>query len=677
MIQFFCRTCLAITLLTIISCSYTERIKDGQTAYERKQYAVAIDFFSKEFAKESDASAKAKKAFLIAKSYQKINDNAQAADWFKKAQDNGYGSKATIKYAYALKSLEQYELAAQAFRSAASETGAQQYQKEAENCNLSAEWIKQIPENDYTVEQLSINSPAADYAPFLAEENELVFTSDRVDSEGKETYKWTGIDYSDLYKADLKSNTVSAYSDKLNSPYNDGAASFNKSKSTIYFTRCGTPKKEGIDYCKIVFSKKMADGSWTAPKIMSFVDGSYNFAHPYFDENSQRLYFSSDRPGGMGASDLYYVQKIDNSWGEPVSLGRFVNTEQDEKFPFVHKDTLYFASNGLKGMGGLDLFYAATTDSYFKNPVNLKAPMNSGGDDFALIIDEANSNGLSTKGYFSSTRKDGVGLDDIYKFTSVKKTPPPPPPPPKDTTPIVIQPPIDTPPVLPPPPPTIVYENILTGKVFEKTYNQPDDPNSGFAGNRPLPNATITLNYNGSSITLTTDNEGNFSTTVQESTTYRAVASKTGYFTQSKSLTTDARNPDRPIRNYTMEFVLDKIYKDKEIVLENIYYDYDKWNIRADAEPPLNKLVRVLQENPEIRIQLSSHTDCRGDLDYNQTLSQKRAQSAVDYIISRGIDPTRLTAKGYGESSPAMSCACNSCSEEEHQANRRTTFKVI
>ncbi len=676
MIQILCRTCLAIVLFSAISCNYTERIKDGQTAYERKQYAVAIDLFSKEFEKENDASAKAKKAFLVARSYQKINDNGQAVNWFKKAEDNGYGAEATVAHAYALKSEELYDQAAQVFRSAATQTGAQQYQKEAENCALSAKWITQIPESEFSVDQLSINSEAADYAPFLSGDNALVFTSDRNNSEGKDDYKWTGIDYSDLYLADLTSNTVSGYSDKLNSPYNDGAASFNKKGSTIYFTRCGTPKKEGIDYCKIMFSKKTKEGTWTPPKIMSFVDGSYNFAHPYFDENSQRLYFSSDRPGGMGASDLYYVQKQDESWGEPISVGRFVNTEKDEKFPFIYKDTLYFASNGLKGMGGLDLFYAAKANNFYKNPVNLKAPINSGGDDFALIIDESNSEELLTKGYFSSTRKDGVGLDDIYQFTRVKKALPLPPPP-KDTTPIVVvPPPIDTPP-LPQPPPQIQYQFNLTGTVYEKTFKIADDPNSGFAGNRPLPNATVILNYGGSSISLTTDNEGRFQTTVQERTTYRVVTSKTGYFTQSKSLTTDSKNPDVPVRNYTMEFVLEKIYKDKEIVLENIYYDYDKWNIRADAEPPLNQLVRVLQENPGIRIQLSSHTDCRGEIPYNQSLSQKRAQSAVDYIISRGIDPTRLIAKGYGESSPAMSCACNSCSEDEHQANRRTTFKVI
>jgi len=675
MIKLFCRTCLAICLLSVISCTYTERIKDGQTAYERKQYAVAIDFFSKEFQKEKESTAKANKAFLIAKSYQKINDNAKAVEWFKKAEDNGYGPEATVSHARALKSEELYDQAATAFKSAAAQTGAQQYQKEAENCALSAAWLMQIPESEFTVSRLSINSAAADYAPFLSGDDALVFTSDRTNSTGKEDYKWTGIDFSDLYIADLKTNTVTNYSDKLNGPYNDGTASFNKKGSTIYFTRCGTPKKDGIDYCKIVFSKKMPDGGWTPPKIMSFVDGNYNFAHPYYDEESERLYFSSDRPGGIGASDLYYVKKQDNSWGEPISVGRFVNTEKDEKFPFIHKDTLYFASNGLKGMGGLDLFYAAKEGSFYKNPINLKAPMNSGGDDFALIIDEANSDGLTTKGYFSSTRKDGAGLDDIYEFTRVKEAPALPPPP-KDTIPVVIvPPPVDTPPA--PPPPQIVYQFNLTGKVFEKTYQIPDEPNSGFAGNRPLPNATVTLNYNGSSITLTTDMDGNFQTQVQESTTYRAVASKTGYFTQSKSLTTDARDPAQPIRNYSMEFVLDKIYKDKEIVLENIYYDYDKWNIRADAEPPLNKLVSVLQENPTIRIQLASHTDCRGELVYNQTLSQKRAQSAVDYLISRGIDPTRLTAIGYGESSPANSCDCNSCSEEEHQANRRTTFKVI
>ena len=204
-------------------------------------------------------------------------------------------------------------------------------------------------------------------------------------------------------------------------------------------------------------------------------------------------------------------------------------------------------------------------------------------------------------------------------------------------------------------------------------------PNSKVLGRRPLDGASVVIETGNKKQTLTVKSDGFFSMTLAENTDYNFSASHDGYLSNVAKFSTKgiAKDPANPVQTFEIEIVLDKIYRNQEIVLENIYYDYDKWDIRPDAEPTLNRLADVLKQNPSIRIQLGSHTDCRGNDNYNQTLSQRRAESAVNYLISKGIDPNRLSAIGYGETQPAVGCACARCTESEHQANRRTTFKVV
>ena len=261
------------------------------------------------------------------------------------------------------------------------------------------------------------------------------------------------------------------------------------------------------------------------------------------------------------------------------------------------------------------------------------------------------------KGYFSSTRVDGIGNDDIYSFEKII----PPPEPPKAE------------------PEEIVYKMILNGYVLEKIYENPTDPNSKVLGRKPLNGAKVTIQYKREKKEVEVGEDGLFTLELQENTDYNFIGSRENYLNNATSFSSRGigKDPNNPVQTFEVEIVLDKIFRDKEIVLENIYYDFDKWDIRKDAQPTLLKLTENLRLNPDIRIQLSSHTDCRGNARYNEDLSQKRAQSAVDFLIANGIDPGRLTAKGYGKSLPEVNCICNRCTEEEHQANRRTTFKII
>ena len=215
--------------------------------------------------------------------------------------------------------------------------------------------------------------------------------------------------------------------------------------------------------------------------------------------------------------------------------------------------------------------------------------------------------------------------------------------------------------------------------MLEKIFANPDDPNSKVLGRKPLTGATVQAEFGSKKQPFTVKEDGYFKMELSENMDYNFLAALEGYLSNGARFSTKgiAKDPANPVQTYEIEIVLDKIYRNREIVLENIYYDYDKWDIRPDAEPTLNRLADVLKQNPAIRIQLGSHTDCRGNDNYNEDLSQKRAQSAVNYLISKGIDAGRLSALGYGETQPADACACTRCSETQHQANRRTTFKVV
>lgn len=652
------------SFLLISSCKYSEKIRDGQTAFERKQYAEAVRLFGKEFDKKSGED-KAETAFFIGSSYLQINESEKAAKWFKKAWDLGYGAPAMYKYARTLKQLERYEEAATAFRTYGRETGeVVQMRTEVRACEQAAQWLANAPDNEFQIEKHAFNTPVSDYAPMFYD-GKIIFTSDRNTAEGEDIYKWTGKDFSDIFTLN-KDGNVNPFLE-LNSEYNEGTPTFNSTGTTVYFTRCGSAKKEGTDYCKIYFSRKNKEGKWAKPKICSFVEGKGNYAHPYLTDGGKTLYFSSD-VNGLGGADIFKVVSIDGEWSRPNNLGKAVNTRKDEKFPFRYNDTLYFASDGHEGMGGLDIFKAVKVRGTWRDTENLRAPVNSGEDDFGFILREKTDDSeRQIEGYLTSTRKGGEGKDDIYYFTKKYITPPPPPP--IDT---IIPPPIDT--VIPPP--EVVYNFNLKGKVLVKQYAN-EDPNSPIIDSLPADNARVSMSFLYNNETITTDNLGEFKLKLTEETDYFFLASKEGYLNNSERLSTKGeRDENEPQKEFEVVIVLDKIFKNQEITLENIYYDYDKWDIRPDAEPSLNLLVKVLNENPTIRIQLASHTDCRGKEDYNRNLSAKRAQSAVNYLIANGIDASRLNAQGYGKERPAIPCECKKCTDEEHQGNRRTTFTI-
>lgn len=665
-------------LLLLSACSYTLKIKDGATAYERKQFAIAAPLLEKEFGRAKTRKEKGQLAYLLGDSYRRIGQDEKSLSWFEAAYSNNFGADALKAQAFTLKKLERYAAARDVFKNLGIEIGSPyEYRKEITAATIAEGWLKERPNNGWSMEAVPFNSAQNDFAPVFFPDGRLVFTSDRNMIVGKENYRWTGNKFMDIFIAEPKSASPQTFESQWNTAGNEGTPCFNKTATEAFFVRAAGAYKGDDAFCKIYFSdKNRTDAMWSVPVPLPFQKEKINYFHPALSADGNTLYYACNDPEGWGGFDLWSAQrnpKTETGWDEPKLLPRSVNTLSNELFPSFDADTLYFASDGHTGMGGLDVFRTYKSEkNAWSPPQNLKSPINSGADDFSFIVENGKLKTESEKpskpgdfikaGYFTSNRplESAKGGDDIYRF---EQRVPPPKPPKVDTV----------------PPKPLVYKIVLEGYVLEKIYSDPANPNSKILGRKPLTGATIQAEWSGKKQLFTVKEDGFFKMELAENTDYNFNATLAGYLANSAKFSTKgiAKDPTNPVQTFEIEIVLDQIFRNREIVLENIYYDYDKWDIRPDAEPTLNRLAEVLRQNADIRIQLGSHTDCRGNDAYNQSLSQRRAESAVNYLISKGIDASRLSAKGYGESQPADLCSCSSCSEAQHQINRRTTFKVV
>lgn len=652
-----------LLLLTITGCTYTMKIRDGRMAYDRKQYAVAVRMLPGEIKKLDSRVEKGKLAFLLADAYIQLNQPEAAIEWYQTAYDYGFGVEALEGKAYTLKRMENYEEAIMAFRDLGFEIGSPyEYRREISACEVAQGW-KGIERQEYRVFNESWNTANAEYAPVFFQDGKIVFTSDRNSATGEAQFNWTGKDFTDLFLFNPANQEVTGFDPVVNTEDNEGTIAFSSDYRMAIFTRCTSPSEDRDAYCQLYVTERLNDNRWTQPVPLGFQEDNVNYMHPALSGDGNQLFFSSDHPEGWGGYDIYESRWLGDDWDVPRLLGRAVNTTGNEQFPTLDGDTLYFSSNRHNSMGGLDIFRTyMMSNGNWAPPFNLKPPVNSGADDFGLIIDpqRPNSPEVLQRGYFSSSRYSGNGRDDVYAFEKIIL--PPEPEPTEPVEPIVVD--------------RMIQLNVY---VLEKIYQDPTDPNSKVLGRKPLPGASLDIDFGNQSKEVTVGEDGKYSLELDEGLVYEFLARKEGFLNNQASFSSQGITTtlDDPIRTFELEIELDKIFLDREIVLENIYYDFDKWDIREDAEPTLNELTRNLRLNPDIRIQLASHTDCRGNDRYNQQLSQRRAQSAVDYLISQGIDADRLSAIGYGEDVPAVDCICARCTEDEHQANRRTTFKIV
>lgn len=500
-------------------------------------------------------------------------------------------------------------------------------------------WKNLTPEYEIkTVDKINTNQ--SDFGPAVYEGN-LVFASDFNDNpgEGKE-YGWTGRGFLNIMKSSPLENgdfwgsmgNSTEFGEKFNQEYHDGPAAFAADGKSIYFTRSfiGKAKREGIyktNLLKIYFATRNGE-KWgeITPFFLNSTD--YSVGHPSLSADGKTLYFISDMPGGQGNTDIWMCKRENDSWGNPVNLGPAVNTTENEMFPTISEDNvLYFSSDGHAGYGALDIFKTTNANGQWTTPVNLKEPFNSSYDDFAMAFLSG-----TRSGFFSSNRPGGAGNDDIYTFR-VRELP--------------------------------VLPSFISGFVKDKTNMQ------------PIAGATVFLlnPTTGKVKIIKTGVDGMYKAQVENPAEYIVKAMMTSFIADCiKFPITELKSGS--VSMAPRDLLLDKLLVNKTFRIDNIYYDFDKFNIREDAKPELDKLVRIMNENA-ISVELGSHTDCRGSIAYNDKLSQNRAESAVKYIISAGIDKSRITAKGYGEHQLVNKCADGvDCSPEDHQANRRTEFKV-
>lgn len=649
----------ALLLFFIASCTYTTKVNDGPTAIDRKQYSVAIPMLKKEFNQAKLRSEKGKIAAQLAQAYEATSADEEALLWYDKAYNNGGGTTALKGKAAAQKRLEQYEEAIQTYTDLGLEIGSKyEFRNQIQGAQIAQAWLAE-EDKAYQVQLAAFNTAQADFSPLPYDNKQLVFTSDRKGSSGENTFAWTGRGFTDLFITDLEAGSVRPFDAAINTEAHEGNACFNSTGDELFFNRCEGGKREDA-YCAIYYAQKVGD-SWGVPEKLAFQLPEINYLHPSLSEDGNTLYFSAKIKEGWGGYDIYRsTRDKDGNWNEPELLNRAINTQGNEQFPHIYGDTLFFASDGHIGMGGLDIFKTYVMPNGRYAPViNLKPPLNSGADDFGYIVlrEEATEGGIISRGFFSSSRPGGKGGDDIYRY---EQKPLPPPPPIDETV-------------------EVEYRNILDVYVVEKIYAVEGDPSSTVLGRRPIPNAKVSITLGGKDRSVATNEEGLLSLILNKDANYVFLGEMEGYLSQQARFSSIGlpEDPTAPQQRYDLEIELEKIYRNREIVLEDIFYDFDQSYIRDDAKPSLDKLADILLLNKNIKIELGSHTDCRGRASYNQSLSQRRAQAAVDYLIDKGVALERLIAKGYGAEVPAVDCLCARCTEEEHQQNRRTTFRIL
>jgi peptidoglycan-associated lipoprotein len=517
------------------------------------------------------------------------------------------------------------------------------------SCELAMEWMNN-PTN-YEVENMKyFNSSQSDYSPnFASDDYQVVyFTSSREEATGNDIHGGTGENFSDIFQSTMdrkgKWSVPVALSEAINTEFEDGTPVLTDDYSTMYFTRCKANKNTNFG-CQIYVSKRSGD-TWSDAEPLTIADDSIVIAHPAISPDELTLYFVSDMPGGEGGKDIWKVSRESSGgeWGQPENM-EAINTVDDEMFPYVHADgSLYFSSNGRIGMGGLDIYKANQQEDESWTIENMKYPVNSFADDFGIVFEKE-----MERGYFSSTRK-GRGNDEIYMFA------------------------------LPP-----MKFNIIGEVRDDKT-------------DAVLPGATVkSIGSDGITIETTTGDDGTFRFMLKPNTDYVFVASRIGYLNGKERNTTKGQEKSTDFR---ATIYLSNIRQSIELSNSNVFYDFGKWDLRPEAMVSLDKLIETLNDNPTITIELMAHTDSRDSEEFNLDLSQKRAQSVVDYLIERGVDPVRLTAKGYGESMPKevnrriaenygflsegsvldddfLNTLSTTQQEQAHQLNRRTEFRVL
>ncbi|TGD59372.1 OmpA family protein [Flavobacterium humi] len=640
------RTFLYSTLFSILaSQSYGQktRVEAADKKYDRYDYVDAISTYERV----------AEKGYKDEKMFQKLGNAyyfnaelAKAEKWYKAlfAMNPNQEAEYYYRYAQTLKSIGDYEKANKMMEEFNKKSGNDQ---RAKLYASQKNYLEEIKANSrrYDISDAGINSEYSDYgSSFL--NNKLVFASAR-DTSGafKKVFKWTNQSYTNLYSAEIKPTGAMGkpvrFTKIINSRFHESTPVFTKDGQTMYFTRNnylnGKKGKDSENSTLLkLYKAVLKQGEWSNVIELPFNSNEYSVAHPALSPDEKTLYFASDMPGTLGQSDLFSVKiNADGSYGDPVNLGKTINTEGRETFPFLSEDNeLYFASDGRPGLGGLDVFVSNLgNNNRFQEVKNIGEPINGPQDDFAFLIDSK-----TQSGFFTSNREGGHGYDDIYRFKEWREP---------------------------------VCAQSLSGIITDQETKMvlPGSKVSLFDEQFTLLKETIA------------NEKGVYVFEVECGKTYYIRAEKAEYETKEGKITIENATGNSEL-SLQLEQRIKPVKEGTDLAkildIPIIYFDLDKSFIRSDAAFELEKIVAVMQQHPKMRIDIRSHTDSRQTHKYNEGLSDRRAKSTMAWLVQNGIEARRITAKGYGETQLVNHCADGvTCTEEEHQANRRSEFIIV
>lgn len=647
-------------MCAVVVQAQRSRLRKADVAFTKFNYKDAIKLYESYLAKNSNNKGAQEN---LAHSYRKVNDSKNAEKWYAVVV-NHPNTKPVNKlyYAQALAMNGRYEESRKWYQIYAKEVGHDErghvFEKTYQNLSQFYE-----DASKYEVRLAPFNSKKADFSPMFYR-NGIVFCSSREPDEAKkrknkkEKHGWNGDRFLDLYYTRGGVTSPEPFHKDINSRYHEGPLAFYNGENSVVFTRNNYHKgkfkksKEGINKLKLYLATIVSD-KFAEITEFPYNDDEYSVGHPTLSSDGTTLYFVSDMPGSLGGTDIFKSVLQAGRWGPPQNLGPDINTKGNEMFPFLDADNnLFFASNGHAGLGGLDVFLARNINGHFAPPENLGAPVNSSKDDFGFIIDTDKN-----EGYFSSNRDGGVGDDDIYYFK--------------------------------------LHPCKIAAVVVDSLTNQLIDQ------------AKIEIHEEDTKKQVVHVNASKYLFTLQTKirTNYMITASKKGYESKTIQIThqqlIDCKNQDRKIVD-TIKIALrppsiaringpnrnggNKLRtppgrgwdSTKIIQVKTIYYDLDKYFIRPDAAKTLDELLVILYRNPQMRIGLSSHTDSRNTSKYNVQLSQRRSQSALQYLVSRGISPKRIIVDWFGETKLVTPCPDGiPCNETQHQLNRRSEIIIL
>ena len=620
---------LLLCLTFVIGSAQDKDTKKADELYQRMAYADAADAYLK-LLKRGKGSRYVFEQ--LGYCYYQINDLKGAATYFKRVvKGRKVNPEVFYTYAQVLKAsgnLSEHDMYMNQFAAAKPEDSRAQAFKE--NPMAIAQMLEAFPAFD--AKNLSdFNTEYSEFGGTLVGKD-FYFTSSRNTTRKK--YHWDDQPFLDVYKAELVGNTIKnakILEGDVNTKYHEGGVALSADGKRLYFDRNDyldgkyVKDENGVNQINLYYSE-LVDGGWKGVYTVPFNNSEYSVGHPALSPDGKTLYFASDMPGGYGASDLYKVSvNEDGSFGTPENLGAGINTSGKELFPSVDSNgTLYFASNGHMGLGGLDVFKADAQNGIFGGVRNLGNGANSAGDDFAFVF-----NPETESGFVSSNREGGKGMDDIYQVT-------------------------------PKVPPCDVIIDVLVVNAYT---------------DEPLFGARVSLG-DGSSNRLSTiqTSEAGTGQLMGACNTALTVSAQYAGFEPE---TIDIDPSGNASMNKTLKLKpVEAIIVDDKIELETILFDYNKSDIKPQAAFELDRLVEIMKKYPKLVVRVESHSDTQGDADYNRALSDRRAQATVQYVIDQGIDAMRISGQGFGEDQPVVDCGDN-CTEEDHEKNRRSEFIIV